>query len=318
MAAWVPVLRRRLLHAGLSLLLLSVIVFFSVQVLPGNAATALLADAATADQLARITRRLGLDQPIPIQYLRWLQGVLTGQFGISTTLNQSVSEIILPRLANSAALAALTLLAALLVSLPLGVFAALRSGRSSDLAILTFSYVGVSIPDFVLGPLLILAFAAPPLALFPATGSVALAVSPLAWLWHLVLPVGTLTLTLMAHLVRQTRSGMLGVLGAEFIRAARLRGLPEHQVVIRHALATGLSAAIAVLSIDLGYLMGSIIIVEEVFAYPGLGRTMIYAIANRDLPLVQAAALIIGATYVVATLGGDAVNAWLNPRLRSV
>jgi peptide/nickel transport system permease protein len=137
----------------------------------------------------------------------------------------------------------------------------------------------------------------------------------LRWVSHIALPVVTLTLILIAHLMRQTRSGMLDVLSSDYIRTARLKGLPERVVIRRHALRNALTVTIAVLALDVGYLMGSIVIVEEIFAYPGLGRLVIYAVANRDLPLVQGTTLVIGAVYVVANLVADLVHGFLNPRV---
>lgn len=308
-------LLRRLLSGLLSLAILSLLIFVCTHVLPGDAATAILGENATPEALQALRLRLGLDRPLALQYAAWLAGVFHGDLGVSATLNQPVADVIGIHFANSLTLAAITLAIAALSAIPLGVIAAARRGRALDAAILTGSYVGISIPDFVIAPLLILVFAGPPLQLLPSSGYVALGESSLGWLAHIVLPAATLTLVLIAHLMRQTRSGMIDVLASDYVRTARLKGLPEHFVLRRHVLRNGLTTSITVLALDFGYLMGSIVIVEEIFAYPGLGRLIVYAVANRDLPLVQGAALMIGAAYVCANLLADWAHGMLNPRV---
>ncbi len=167
----------------------------------------------------------------------------------------------------------------------------------------------------MVAPILIIVLASPPLSLLPSGGFVPFTESVGGWLAHMVLPVIVLTFLLTAHLLRQTRSGMLEVLSSDYIRTARLKGLPERIVLWRHGLRNGLTTTISVLALDIGYLMGSIVIVEEIFAYPGLGRLMVYSVANRDIPLVQGSALVIGAVYVAANLLADLAQGVLNPRL---
>jgi peptide/nickel transport system permease protein len=308
-------LLRRLFSGLLSLAILSLLIFACTHVLPGDAATAILGENATPEALNSLRLRLGLDRPLALQYAAWLAGALRGDLGVSATLNQPVMEVIGLHFANSMTLAAITLAAAALIAIPLGVIAAVRRGRPLDAAILTGSYLGISVPDFVIAPLLILVFAGPPLQLLPSSGYVSLGESSLGWLSHIVLPTATLTLVLIAHLMRQTRSGMIDVLASDYVRTARLKGLPERAVLLRHVLRNGLTTSITVLALDFGYLMGSIVIVEEIFAYPGLGRLIVYAVANRDLPLVQGAALMIGAVYVSANLLADWTHGLLNPRV---
>lgn len=308
-------LLRRFSYGIISLIILSLIIFACTHLLPGDAASAILGESATPEALAALRERLGLNRPLPVQYAAWLVGVLRGDFGVSTTLNQPVLQLIAPNFANSMGLAAIALAAAALIAIPLGVIAAVRRGRATDAAILTGSYIGISIPDFVLAPVLILVLAGPPLQLLPSSGYVPVSESALGWLSHIVLPTTALTLVLIAHLMRQTRSGMLDVLASDYIRTARLKGLPERLVLWRHALRNGLTTSISVLALDIGYLLGSIVIVEEIFAYPGLGRLTVYAVANRDLPLVQGTTLVIGAVYVLANLVADWVHGLLNPRV---
>ncbi|MGO8869659.1 MAG: ABC transporter permease [Alphaproteobacteria bacterium] len=311
----VAYLARRLLYGLISLLILSAIVFALTHLLPGDAATAIIGENATPAALAALRARLGLDRPLLMQFAGWLGGMLTGDFGVSTTLNQAAGPIIAERFLNSLALALGTIVVAASLAVPLGVVAAVKRGSRVDAAILTASYVGISIPDFVVAPALIILVAMPPLDLFPSSGFVPMSASLGGWIAHIVLPIATLTLVLAAHLVRQTRSGMLDVLLSDYIRTARLKGLPERTVLWRHGLRNGLGTTIAVLALDLGYLMGSIVIIEEIFAYPGLGRLIVYAVANRDIPLVEDTALVIGAVYVAANLLADVAHAALNPRM---
>jgi peptide/nickel transport system permease protein len=306
---------RRIAYGIVSLAILSAIIFFCTQLLPGDAAVVILGENATPEALAALRERLGLNEPLHVQALSWVGGVLKGDFGVSTTLNQPVGGLMVSPFLNSLALTVITLVVAAMVAIPLGVLAAVRRGSRTDATILTTSYVGISVPDFVIGPLLILALASPPLQLFPSSGYIPLTESPLGWVQHIVLPVAALTVVLTAHLLRQTRSGILDVLASDYIRTARLKGLPERQVLWRHCLRNGLTTTVTVLALDIGYLMGSIVIIEEVFAYPGLGRLVIYAVANRDIPLVQGTTLVIGAVYVAANLLADLVHGYLNPRI---
>jgi len=306
---------RRLLHGLISLVILSAIIFACTHLLPGDAAVTILGEGASPEALAALRARLGLDRPVAVQYLDWLGGLPRGALGVSTTLNQPVGPMVAERFGHSLALAGVTIAVAAILAIPLGVAAAARQGSALDISILTASYIGISIPDFVVAPILIILLASPPLGFLPSSGYEPLARSFGGWLAHIVLPVVVLAFLLIAHLLRQTRSGMLDVLSSDYIRTARLKGLPERIVLWRHGVRNGLTTTIAVLALDIGYLMGSIVIVEEIFAYPGLGRLMVYAVANRDIPLVQGTALAIGAVYVVANLLADLAQAILNPRL---
>jgi len=308
-------LARRVLYGLISLAILSAIIFTCTHLLPGDAAVTILGEGATPEALAALRTRLGLDRSFVVQYLDWLAGIPRGDFGTSTTFNQPAGAIIAERFGHSLALAISTILVAAVLAIPLGVAAAAHRGSRLDVSILTASYLGISIPDFVVAPILIILLASPPLSLLPSSGYEPAAHSIAGWLSHMVLPVFVLAFLLIAHLLRQTRSGMLEVLSSDYVRTARLKGLPERIVLWRHAVRNGLATTVAVLALDIGYLMGSIVIVEEIFAYPGLGRLMVYAVGNRDIPLVQGTALVIGAVYVAANLLADLVQAVLNPRV---
>ncbi len=307
---------RRTLSIALVLVLISLIVFVAIHVLPGSAATLILGEYATAESLRALERDMGLDRPFALQYAAWMGGVVTGDWGYSLAMKQPVTAIVGLRLRNSAWLAGFALGAVALVAIPLGTLAALRRGRWLDLAILTGSYIGISVPEFVTGMVLILVLAGPTLHLFPTGDYAPMAAGLRTWLSHLVLPALTLTLVLLAHVLRQTRSGLVEVLQSAYVRTARLKGATERRVVVRHALRNGLLPAVTVIALDLGYLMGGIVVVEEVFAYPGMGRLILYAIQNRDVPLLQVSILIVAATYAFANFAADLAYAWLDPRIR--
>ena len=307
---------RRALSIALVLVLISLIVFVAIHVLPGSAATLVLGEYATPESLRALEREMGLDRPFAVQYAAWIGGVVTGDWGYSLAMRQPVTAIVGLRLRNSALLAGFALLAVVLIAIPLGTLAALRRGRWLDLAILTGSYLGISVPEFVTGMVLILVLAGPSLHLFPTGDYAPLAAGLRTWLSHLVLPALTLTLVLLAHVLRQTRSGLVEVLQSAYVRTARLKGATERRVVVRHALRNGLLPAVTVIALDLGYLMGGIVVVEEVFAYPGMGRLILYAIQNRDVPLLQVSILIVATTYTFANFAADMAYAWLDPRIR--
>ena len=307
---------RRLASIALILILVSAIVFVAIHVLPGNAATLILGEYATPEALRTLEREMGLDRPLLVQYASWIGTVVTGDWGMSLAMKQPVATVVGYRLRNSAFLALAALAVVVVVGIPLGTLAALRRGRPLDLAIVTATYVGISIPEFVTGLLLLVVLAGPSLGWFPTSGYAELTSGVTAWARHLVLPAMTLTIVLLAHVVRQTRSGMADVLAAPYIRTARLKGASTRRIVMRHALRNGLLPTITVLALDLGYLMGGIVVVEEVFAYPGLGRLIIYAVQNRDVPLLQMCALVVASVYVLANFAADLAYAWLDPRIR--
>ena len=307
---------RRTVSIALVLVLISLIVFVAIHVLPGSAATLILGEYATPESLRALERDMGLDRPFALQYAAWMGGVVTGDWGYSLAMKQPVTAIVGLRLRNSAWLAGFALVAVALIAVPLGTLAALRRGRWLDLAILTGSYIGISVPEFVTGMVLILVLAGPTLHLFPTGDYAPMAAGLRTWLSHLVLPALTLTLVLLAHVLRQTRSGLVEVLQSAYVRTARLKGATERRVVARHALRNGLLPAVTVIALDLGYLMGGIVVVEEVFAYPGMGRLILYAIQNRDVPLLQVSILIVAAAYAFANFAADLAYAWLDPRIR--
>ncbi len=309
-------LLKRLSSLVVTALIVSIIVFGITQLLPANAATMILGEYATDEALATLNARLGLDQPAWLQYWHWFSGVLQGDFGISLRTGQAVGPTILSAFGNSAILAVFALVLVSVVSIPLGVLAAARRGRPADLGVSLLSYLGVSLPEFVLATLLLAWLASPAIALFPASGYVPFSEDPLRALHHIALPVLTLTIVLTAHVSRMVRSEMVDTLESDFVRAARLRGLSRKRVLYRHALPNSLLPAITVIALDIGYLIGGVIVVEEVFSFPGVGRQLILAIQNRDLPMLQAGALLMAVTYAAANLLADLAYAVLDKRIQ--
>ncbi|MEM1432333.1 MAG: ABC transporter permease [Pseudomonadota bacterium] len=307
---------RRLLAMILVLFVVTFAVFAITMILPGNAAIMILGEHGTDEAVAALERQLGLDRPWYVQYIDWVAGVLQGDFGQSLRLSLPVSEVVGAAFWNSAALGAAALIGVTLVAIPLGVLAALRRGTAADLGIGLFSYIGASMPEFVTATLLLLLLAGPATGYLPAGGFVPLSESVGGFAAHIVLPATTLGLILIAHISRQVRSEMSDVLGSDYIRAARLKGLSERRVIRRHALPNSLAPAVAVIALDVGYLLGGIIVVEEIFAWPGLGRLLIYALENRDLPVIQAVTLLLAAVYAISNLIADIVIAILDPRVR--
>jgi peptide/nickel transport system permease protein len=299
-----------------TLFVVSLLVFGITQVLPGDAAVMMLGENATAEQLAAVRQRLGLDEPILIQYLRWLAGVLRGDLGVSLRTGLPVTQMMLPAFGRSLLLAFLSIGLMLLIAIPLGILAALRRGGPTDLGVSLASYVGVSLPEFVTATLVLLTLANPAFGFFPATGFVPLSESFWSGLHHLVLPVLTVSVILIAHVMRMVRSELVDVLQTDYVRAAHLKGLSRRRVLFRHALRNALLPTITIVALDVGYLLGGIIVVEEIFAFPGIGRELIVAIQARDLPAIQAGALIMAATYAMSNFLADLAYAALDKRIQ--
>lgn len=298
-----------------TLAVVSLVVFGITQVLPADAAVMMLGENATPEALAAIRERLGLDAPVWLQYGRWLLGVLQGDFGTSLRTGQPVGPMMVEALGRSLLLAGLSIVLMLLVAVPLGIVAAVRRGRVADLVVSVVSYVGVSLPEFVTATVIVLLLA-DWLQLLPATGYVPLGQDPWRGLRHLVLPVLTVSVILVAHVSRMVRSELVDVLHTDYIRAARLKGLSGRTVLFKHALRNSLLPTITIVALDVGYLLGGIIVVEEIFALPGIGRQLIVAIQSRDLPAIQAGALVMAATYSVVNLAADLAYAWLDKRIQ--
>ena len=309
-------LLKRVGFIAVILLVVSFVVFAITQILPGNAAQMILGEFALPEQIEALERQFGLEDPWFVQYGRWLGGILGGDWGTSMVMRQPVLPLVLDALGRSLVLAGLSLLAVTFIAIPMGVLAAARRGKAADTGISVVSYIGVSLPEFVTATLLLVFLTRPEVGLFPAGGYTPPDEDFGRFLSHLVLPVLTLIIILMAHISRQTRSEMVDALQHDYIRTATLKGLPRRTVLVKHALRNALLPTITVIALDVGYLIGGIIVVEEVFAYPGLGRLLVFAMQNRDLPLIQAGALVMAAVYAAANLAADLVYAALDRRIQ--
>ena len=309
-------LAKRFVTILFTLFVVSLLVFGMTQVLPGDAAVMLLGESATPDQLEAVRVRLGLNAPVWLQYGRWLGGVLTGDFGVSLRTGLPFAPVMMEALGRSLLLAFLSIVLMLVIAIPLGILAALRRGGVTDVAVGLGSYVGVSLPEFVTATLVLITLANPAFGLFPATGYVPIAENFWRGLHHLVLPVLTISVILIAHVARMVRSELIDVLHTDYIRAARLKGLSRRRVLFRHALRNALLPTITIVALDVGYLLGGIIVVEEIFAFPGIGRELIVAIQARDLPAIQAGAMIMAATYALSNLLADLAYAGLDKRIQ--
>lgn len=298
-----------------SLFLISVIVFAATQVLPGNAAQMILGRKATPEKVAALEQQLGLSRPLHVQYIDWLVGMLYLDAGTSLALRKPVLEVVIPKFRRSVMLALTTLMVTALVGIPLGIIGGVKRNSISDRTISSVSYIGVSFPEFVTGTLLILLLGGPIFGFLPGSGYTPFSEGFIPWIRHLILPIITLTLVLLAHIMRQTRSEMIEVLQSEYVRAARLKGLTERTVLVKHALRNALLPTITLLALNFGWLMSGLVIVEEVYAFPGLGRAVVFAISNRDIPLLQFLVIIIAVAYTVANFCADILYTYLDPRI---
>jgi peptide/nickel transport system permease protein len=308
-------LARRCLFVLYTMLVVSIVVFAITQILPADAAVTLLGENATPAALAAVRAKLHLNDPAWLQYWHWLSALSYGEFGTSMRTGQPVGPAMLLALSRSLLLAFCAIALMLVFAVPLGVLAALRRGGPIDLLAGMVSYLGVSLPEFVTGTMLLIFFA-DRLHWLPATGYVPLTDDFVEGLRHLALPVMTVSLILIAHVSRMTRSEMIDVLQSDYIRAARLKGLSGSAVLFRHALRNALLPVITIAALDIGYVLGGIIVVEEIFALPGIGRALIVAIETRDLPAIQAGALIMAGSYALANFVADIAYALLDKRIR--
>lgn len=306
---------KRLVYIGLILVVISVLVFAITQVLPGNVARMILDQYATEESVHALEQKLGLNEPYGVQYWRWASHLLRGDLGTSLIMERPVAPVLWPALERSAILALFSLAAVTVLGISLGVAAAVRHNRTLDHAVSVFTFLGISVPEFFWGIVLMLVFARY-FRWVPASGYAPLEAGVWAWLSHLLVPAATLTFTLLAHVSRLTRSSLLEVLQSPYVRAARAKGLPERVVLFRHALRNGLLPTITVLALDTGWLIGGIVVVETIFAFPGVGRLLMFSIQRRDLPLIQASILVVTAVYSLANLAADLLYAYFNPRIR--
>ena len=300
-------LARRLLLAIPVLLGVATLVFALLHLVPGDPVQAMLGDAASPQSVAELRGRLGLDRPLPLQYAAFVAGAARGDLGVSLRTNERVTAAIAARLPATVELALAAILVALVIAIPTGVVAAVNPDSGVDHVATTFALVGISIPNFWLGPLLAIVFSVG-LGWFPVSGR--------GTLGHLVLPAITLGAPLAAVLARMTRASLIDELRELYITAARARGLPPGRVVMKHAFRNSLIPIVTVLGLQVGGVLTGAVITETIFAWPGVGRLLIQSIGFRDYPVVQGCVLFIAMTYVSVNLLTDVAYAYLDPRIR--
>jgi peptide/nickel transport system permease protein len=308
-------LLRRLGLALVTLWLLSVIVFFAGQVLPGDPARAILGPLAAPNAVLALDHQLGVDRPLITQYLSWISGLLHGSMGESYAFRSPVAPFIGAALVNSAKLAGLALIVIIPLGILGGVAAALRAGRLSDRAISVTGLSAATVPEFVSGIVVIIIFGIW-LKVLPVTASAGAGASALSQLDHLILPAIPLVLILFGYIARMARAGTIEALDSDYVRTATLKGLKRSVVIRRHVLRNSLLPTITVIATQTGYLVGGLVVVEVLFNYQGIGRLIFSAAQAKDFPMLEAGVLTIGIVYMVATLIADVLFTVLNPRLR--
>jgi len=306
---------KRLGLALLTLVLLSLIVFFAGSVLPGNPGRAILGPFASQHAVEALNQTLGVNRPLIAQYWSWITGILHGDLGTSYQYRLPVSTFLFPALGRSLKLAILAFVILVPLSILGGVLAALYRGRFVDRSISVTGLSFTSIPEFVSGIVLIVIFAIG-LKWFPVTATPPPGSSPLVQLRYLILPAIPLVLILFGYIARMARAGTIEALDSDYVRTAILKGLPRSTVIWRHVLRNSLLPTITVIATQCGYLIGGLVIVETLFNYPGLGRLIFTAATNKDFPMLEAGVLVIGIVYLGATLIADILYTILNPRIR--
>jgi peptide/nickel transport system permease protein len=308
---------KRLGLGVLILFLVSVVVFLATQALPGNAAQAILGKTATPAALKALSARLHLNESVIGQYFHWLSGIFHGNLGTSTATQQAVTSLLGSRLANSAFLVVVSAVVALPVSIGLGVWMAMKRDKTADHALSTSTLLVASLPEFVIAIALVLILSTNVFHAFPAVSLL----GPGQHAWNkpsiVVLPALTLILAVTPYISRIMRGSMVEVLESDYVTMARLKGLSERTVIWRHAVPNAIVPAIQVSALQLAWMAGGVIVVEYVFDYPGTGTALINAVTERDVPVVQAIAVIIAAVYVVVNLAADLATIMLTPRLRT-
>lgn len=299
----------------ITLFLVSIFVFAVINIIPGDPAQIILGTEASPESLAQVRAKLGLDRPPLIRYLNWFKGVLHGNFGYSLTYNVPISRLVASHLLITGPLAGLAIFFTIIFAIPLGIHAATHHNQIGDYGAMIFSQIGLAIPEFWLGILLILGFAVH-WRLFPAGGFTDWTKNPLESLRSLFLPALALGLTRAAVITRLTRSSMLDVLREDYIKTAQSKGLSKEVVLYKHALRNALISVLTILGLQLGYLLAGTIIIEMVFYLPGIGRLVLHAIYQRDLPVVQSITLFIAAVIVIVNYIVDILYGLFDPRIR--
>ena len=312
---------RRIGTGAATLIVVSILIFIGTSVLPGDVANIILGQMATPESLAALRAKLGMDQPAPVRYFMWLGDFLTGDLGISKagsgfgTVGTPISEMLVPRLWNTLRLASVVAIIAVPISMALGLLAAMYPGSRLDRTVTFGTLSLISVPEFLVATFLVLVVAVQ-LGWLPATAY--MSGNETGWKLAKALAMPTLTLVIVAssQIMRMTRATVLNVMSSPYIEMAILKGVPRKRIILRHALFNAIGPIVNVIALNLAYLVSGVVIVETIFAYPGLAKLMIDAVQTRDLPLVQACAMVFCATYIVLIFIADMASILSNPRLR--
>lgn len=311
-----PILSMVISRIGLglfSLLIVSLVIFFSVSLLPGSYASAILGQNATPEAVAAMELKLGLNEPALLRYFGWLTAAASGDLGMSFS-GRPVMTVVGPRLLNTITLAVITAVIAVPLAIILGVICARFRGRFVDKFISTSTLASISLPEFFVAYIVMMVFAVQ-LKWFPSMSGVRASMDFGEQLYRMVLPILTLLMVILAHMIRNTRAAILSVLSSPYIEMARLKGEPEGRVILRQALPNAVGPIASVVALNLAYLISGVVVIEVVFVYPGVGQAMIDAVRNRDVPVIQACALIFATAYIGFNLIADIISIVSNPRL---
>ena len=305
---------KRIVRGLVTLAAVSVFIFLSVELLPGDIAEAILGREATQAALAALRQELGLDTPPFLRYLEWMAGVFQGDFGNALTSGRPVSELVTPRFLNTLFLAATAAALSVPLALCLGFLTALYRNSIFDRSANLITVFFISLPDFFIAYALVFIFSTT-FSLFPTISDIAMADGLADSLYIIALPVVTLTLVVTAHMMRMTRASLINLYSQSYIEMARLKGAGQARVLLIHALPNAAAPIAAVVALNLAYLITGVVVIEVVFVYPGLGQLLVDAVSNRDMPVVQASCLIFAATYIILNMTADVLGMVTNPRL---
>lgn len=311
----IALVSQRAALAALTLFLVSAMIFAGTEVLPGDVATAVLGQSATPDTVEAMRRSLGLNDPVLVRYLRWLQAFVGGNVGTSLTTGLPVGPELWLRLKNTFFLAGAAAVVAVPLSLFLGITTAIFRGSAYDRIVNILGLAAISLPEFFIGYLLVLVFAVE-LGWLPSLATVSPDMGLAERLSTIVLPALTLILAVLAYIMRMTRTAVLDVMSHPYVEMAVLKGVPPIRLVLRHALPNALAPIIQVVAFNLAYMVVGVVLVEVVFVYPGIGQYLVDAVSKRDITVVQACGLVFAATYVALNAAADILVVFVNPRLR--
>jgi peptide/nickel transport system permease protein len=308
-------LARRLVYLLVQVLLIATIVFLLIRLVPGDPARAVVGETASEEQVQVMRQRLGIDRPVYEQYAIWLGGVLRGDLGKSIINGDSIGGQVVQRIGNTFELTVISIAVALLIGIPLGTLAAVKANRAPDFILSTLAMLGLSMPGFVVGTVLLLVFALM-LRWLPQHQFVPFAANPRQHVELLILPVITLAASTSAVMMRMTRASMLEVVRQDYVRTARAKGLPNGVVLFRHAVRNALNPVVSLVGLELAVLLGGTVIVETIFGWPGLSSLLLAGVRSRDYPTIQGVVLVIAILTILINLAVDLVYGLLDPRIR--